>query len=37
MIKKYTLHNFKNHDTTEIPMQALTILTGVQSYRVCLY
>ena len=29
MIKKYTLHNFKNHDTTEIPMQALTILTGV--------
>lgn len=29
MIERYTLHNFKNHDTTEIPMQALTILTGV--------
>lgn len=29
MITQYTLHNFKNHDTTTIPMEALTILTGM--------
>ena len=29
MIEKYTLHNFKNHNTTVLPMKALTVLTGV--------
>lgn len=29
MLKKYILHNFKNHDTTELPMAPLTILTGI--------
>ena len=31
MIEKYTLHNFKNHNTTILPMKALTLLTGVNS------
>ena len=29
MIYNYILHNFKNHDTSVIPMAPLTILTGV--------